>query len=104
MLGFARALPSLRFKSSKGRQLNLMAVTAYPTRLFHHKIRMLNVTMTALLRLPAIEKLKIIEALWSDLIAEENTIPELLWHENQLKQTETELLFYLYVKSKVIPR
>ena len=43
-------------------------------------------------QLPAIEKLKIIEALWSDLAEDETTLQPLSWHETALKKTETEFL------------
>ncbi len=44
--------------------------------------------ITELHNLPAIEKLKIIETLWGDLIGDESTLPSLLWHEAELKETE----------------
>ena len=49
-------------------------------------------TITELHQLPVIEKLKIFEALWNDLIEDEGALPELGWHENLLKQTEAEFL------------
>lgn len=45
-------------------------------------------TITELHQLPAIEKLKIIEALWNDLAKDENNLPPPAWHEAELKQTE----------------
>ncbi|WP_155931112.1 addiction module protein [Methylomonas sp. 11b] len=45
-------------------------------------------TITELHQLPAIEKLKIIEALWNDLAEDENNLPPPAWHEAELKQTE----------------
>jgi len=42
--------------------------------------------------LPAIEKLKIIEALWIDLEADESSLSSFAWHETELKETETEFL------------
>lgn len=41
--------------------------------------------------LSAVEKLKIIEALWGDLIGDENSLPNLAWHEIELKETEEKL-------------
>ena len=47
-------------------------------------------SITELRKLPASEKLKIIEALWSDLAAEEDSFESPAWHEEELKKTETE--------------
>lgn len=44
--------------------------------------------LTELHKLPAIEKLKIIEALWSDLAGNEDNIPALAWHATELQKTE----------------
>lgn len=44
--------------------------------------------ITELHNLPAVEKLKIIEALWGDLVGDESCIPSLSWHETELKETE----------------
>ena len=44
--------------------------------------------MAELHSLPALEKLKIIEALWADLANDENSIPNLSWHEGALLKTE----------------
>ncbi|MGZ8217603.1 addiction module protein [Methylomagnum sp.] len=41
-------------------------------------------------KLPNIEKLKVIESLWSDLTANEAEIPAPYWHEAVLKNTEAE--------------
>ncbi len=49
-------------------------------------------TISELHQLSAIEKFKIIEALWGDLINEEDALPELTWHEAELKQTEAAYL------------
>lgn len=49
-------------------------------------------TIAELHQLPAIEKLKIIEALWNDLIDDENNLPQLSWHEAKLNQTEASYL------------
>lgn len=48
--------------------------------------------MTELHALPAVEKFKIIEALWSDLAADENSLQPLSWHEAELKKTEAAFL------------
>ncbi|MEI8209911.1 MAG: addiction module protein [Methylococcales bacterium] len=48
--------------------------------------------MTELHKLPATEKLKIIEALWGDLVNDEETVPQLFWHETELKETEENFL------------
>jgi hypothetical protein len=42
--------------------------------------------------LPAIEKLKIIEALWSDLAGDEDSLPNLPWHEAELKKTQEKFM------------
>lgn len=39
-------------------------------------------------QLPAIEKLKLIEALWHDLLDNENDVPALAWHQEELQVTE----------------
>jgi hypothetical protein len=39
-------------------------------------------------QLPAIEKLKLIEALWHDLLENENDVPALAWHQEELQVTE----------------
>ncbi len=39
-------------------------------------------------QLPAIEKLKLIEALWHDLLDNENNVPALAWHQEELQVTE----------------
>ena len=49
-------------------------------------------TITELHQLPAIEKLKIIEALWGDLAGDEGSLPPLPWHEAELKETEEKFL------------
>ncbi|MHC1764082.1 MAG: addiction module protein [Verrucomicrobiia bacterium] len=41
-------------------------------------------------KLPPIEKLKIIEALWSDLAEEEDAFESPAWHEEELKKTEAD--------------
>ena len=47
-------------------------------------------SIAELRRLPPAEKLKIIEALWSDL-AEDESFASPAWHEDALRQTEAEL-------------
>jgi Putative addiction module component len=49
-------------------------------------------SITELRKLPAIEKLKIIEALWGDLVGDEDSLPPLSWHETELKETEEKFL------------
>jgi hypothetical protein len=46
--------------------------------------------ISELYKLPNIEKLKVIESLWSDLTANEAQIPVPHWHEAVLKSTEVE--------------
>lgn len=41
-------------------------------------------------KLPPSEKLKIIEALWSDLAADEDSFESPAWHEEELIKTETD--------------
>ena len=41
-------------------------------------------------KLPPTEKLKIIEALWSDLADDEESFTSPAWHEDALRQTEAE--------------
>ena len=48
--------------------------------------------ITELHNLPAVEKLKIIEALWGDLADDENSLPNPAWHETELKETEEKYL------------
>ena len=48
--------------------------------------------ITELHNLPAVEKLKIIEALWGDLAEDESSLPNLAWHEAELKETEEKYL------------
>ena len=44
--------------------------------------------MVELHSLPALDKLKLIEALWGDLANDENSIPNLTWHQEELLKTE----------------
>jgi putative addiction module component (TIGR02574 family) len=46
--------------------------------------------MTELRKLPPTEKLKIIEALWSDLADDQESFASPEWHEEALRQTEAE--------------
>jgi len=39
-------------------------------------------------KLSAVEKLKIIEALWSDLASDEDNLSSPSWHETELIETE----------------
>lgn len=48
--------------------------------------------ITELHKLPALEKLSIIEALWGDLVTDESNLPQLTWHESELKDTEDNFL------------
>lgn len=41
-------------------------------------------------KLPADEKLKIIEALWGDLAAEDTAFASPAWHEEELRKTEAD--------------
>jgi len=44
--------------------------------------------LAELRQLPAIEKLKLIETLWHDLLDNENDVPALTWHQEELQVTE----------------
>jgi hypothetical protein len=44
--------------------------------------------ITKLHNLPAVLKLKIIEALKGDLVDDESSLPNPAWHETELKETE----------------
>lgn len=44
--------------------------------------------LTELHQLPALEKLKIIEALWGDLAGDEGALTSPPWHAAELKKTE----------------
>ncbi len=48
--------------------------------------------ITELHNLPVLEKFKIIEALWGDLVANEISLPNLAWHETALQETEEKYL------------
>jgi putative addiction module component (TIGR02574 family) len=47
-------------------------------------------SITELRKLPASEKLKIIETLWSDIVADESSFPSPAWHEEELRKTEAD--------------
>jgi Putative addiction module component len=47
-------------------------------------------SLAELRKLPATEKLKIIEALWSDLAQDEESFASPGWHENALRETEAD--------------
>ncbi|MDI1279651.1 addiction module protein [Methylobacter sp.] len=42
-------------------------------------------------KLSAVEKLKIIEALWEDLVSDEDNLFSLSWHETELMGTEKKI-------------
>jgi putative addiction module component (TIGR02574 family) len=48
------------------------------------------VSIAELRKLPAVEKLKIIEALWSDLAADDESLRSPAWHEEELRRTEAD--------------
>jgi hypothetical protein len=52
----------------------------------------LNMNITERHNLSAVEKLKIIEVLWEDLLGDASSLPDLVWHETALKETEGKLL------------
>ena len=47
-------------------------------------------SISELRKLPAAEKLKIIEALWSDLVADDDSFASPAWHAEELRKTEAE--------------
>jgi putative addiction module component (TIGR02574 family) len=47
-------------------------------------------SIAELRKLPSVEKLEIIEALWSDLAGEADTFESPAWHEEELKKTEAD--------------
>ena len=48
-------------------------------------------SIVELRKLPPSEKLEIIEALWGDIAAADETFASPAWHEQELRKTETEL-------------
>ncbi|MBW7895084.1 MAG: addiction module protein [Opitutaceae bacterium] len=49
-------------------------------------------SIAELRKLPADEKLKIIEALWSDLAADDAAFDSPAWHEDELRKTEADFV------------
>lgn len=49
-------------------------------------------SITELHKLSAVEKLKIIEALWNDLVSDEGNLSSPCWHETELMETEKAFL------------
>ena len=47
-------------------------------------------SIAELRKLPPAEKLKIIESLWSDLTADDESLPSPAWHEQELRKTEAD--------------
>ncbi|MCX6955075.1 MAG: addiction module protein [Verrucomicrobia bacterium] len=47
-------------------------------------------SIAELRKLPAADKMKIIEVLWGDLAAEEAAVASPAWHADELKKTEAE--------------
>ena len=48
-------------------------------------------SIAELRKLPPNEKLKIIESLWADLAADDESFPSPAWHEEELRKTEADL-------------
>ena len=48
-------------------------------------------SIAELRQLPPIEKLKIIETLWADLAADDESFSSPAWHEAELRKTEADL-------------
>jgi putative addiction module component (TIGR02574 family) len=48
-------------------------------------------SIAELRKLPPNEKLKIIETLWADLAADDESFPSPVWHEEELRKTEADL-------------
>jgi putative addiction module component (TIGR02574 family) len=48
-------------------------------------------SIAELRKLPPNEKLKIIESLWADLAADDESFPSPAWHEKELQKTEADL-------------
>ncbi|HSH95433.1 MAG TPA: addiction module protein [Roseimicrobium sp.] len=47
-------------------------------------------SIAELRKLPAAEKMKIIETLWGDIVAEGDSYASPAWHEGELRETEKE--------------
>ncbi|MCC5850868.1 MAG: addiction module protein [Verrucomicrobia bacterium] len=45
-------------------------------------------SITDLRQLPSLEKLKIIEILWSDVVRDDDSFPSPSWHLDELRETE----------------
>ena len=45
-------------------------------------------SIAELRKLPSEEKMRIIEALWGDVAAEDEAFPSPAWHEGELRETE----------------
>lgn len=56
----------------------------------HYRGSITNMSILELRQLPSAEKIKIIETLWSDLLANEDDIPVPFWHEAELRKTEAD--------------
>lgn len=44
-------------------------------------------SITELRQLPILEKLKIIETLWSDVVRDDDSFPSPSWHKDELRET-----------------
>jgi putative addiction module component (TIGR02574 family) len=53
--------------------------------------RFFSMSIAELRKLPADEKLKIIEALWGDVAADDEAFQSPAWHEAELRKTEADL-------------
>ena|SRR6266850_5851476 len=53
-------------------------------------VKLWQMRIAELRKLPATEKLKIIEALWSDLAADDESVASPAWHEDVLRTTEAD--------------
>ena len=47
-------------------------------------------SIAELRKLPSVEKLRIIEALWADLAEDQDAFESPAWHEEELKKTEAD--------------
>ena len=63
------------------------AVCSDPTQAYRPAV----MSIAELRKLPADEKLRIIEALWGDVAAEDEAFQSPAWHEAELRKTETDL-------------
>ena len=50
-----------------------------------------DMSIAELRKLPRSEKLKIVETLWSDLVADDDSFESPAWHEEELGKTEADL-------------